>query len=133
MTRALRLLLFVFVAGATPAAAQMLPAGTWTGTWTAGSRAHEATALIERCETGVRVVLGSGTRQARTETATWTGGRLRFTTDRARMPGMPVAREMTCELARGSNGRLAGACRHGLRSYRLVLAPPANGAFGCDG
>lgn len=48
----------------------MLPAGTWTGTWTDGRNVRPATAEIERCETGFRVVLTSGGRTARTEAAT---------------------------------------------------------------
>lgn len=126
------LLLSLLVAAAPSVAAQMLPSGTWTGTWTAGARALPATAEIERCETGFRVHLAVGARDAHTETATWAGGRLQFTTDRARLPGMSMPRALTCTLAHGEGGRLAGVCRNGRRTYRLTLAPPASGTFGCD-
>lgn len=128
--RFLVLLAAMAVSGA--ASAQMLPAGTWTGTWTEGRNARPATAEIERCETGFRVVLTAGGRTARTETATWQRGRLRFTTDRARLPGMTLARALTCDLTAASDGRLSGVCTAGRARYPLALSPPADGAFGCD-
>lgn len=126
------LLLLAALAVPSAASAQMLPAGTWTGTWSEGRAARAATAEIERCETGFRVVLTSGGRTARTETATWQRGRLRFTTDRARLPGMTLPRALTCDLTAASDGRLSGACTAGRARYVLTLSPPADGAFGCD-
>ncbi len=124
--------LIAFMALSGTASAQMLPSGTWTGTWGEGRAARPATAEIERCETGFRVVLTSGGRTARTETATWQRGQLRFTTDRARLPGMTASRALTCSLTAGTDGRLSGTCTAGRSRYRVALAPPATGAFGCD-
>lgn len=127
---------FTFLAAAlaiAPAAsAQMLPSGTWTGETRVGSRTFTTTAEIERCATGFTVDLSVGGRLARTETATWQSGRLRFTTDRARLPGMASARPLACDLAAGEGGRLAGTCTAGRASYRVALSPPASGTFGCD-
>lgn len=126
------LLAVAVIALANPASAQMLPAGTWTGTWGEGRRAQPATAEIERCATGIRVVLTSGGRTARTETGTWTARRLRFSTDRARLPIMAASQPLVCDLAMGSDGRLSGTCTAGRSRIPLTLAPPAAGAFGCD-
>jgi|GEM_PF-5665030 len=129
----MRFILFLaLIAGSTAANAQMLPSGTWTGTWGEGRAARPATAEIERCDTGFRVVLTTGGRTARTETATWQRGRLRFTTDRARLPGMSAARALACDLTAAADGRLAGTCTAGSSRHRIALAPPASGAFGCD-
>lgn len=124
--------LALLVALALPASAQMLPSGTWTGTWTDSQARHELTADIERCSTGFRVGLAADGRTASTETATWTEGQLRFTTRRARMPGMIVPRALACTLGRTDGGGLAGACVAGRSRYRVALAPPADGAFGCS-
>lgn len=112
--------------------AQMLPAGTWTGTVVSGARAHEATVALERCEAGFTVDLSVAGRTAHADVATWQGGHLRFTTDRVRMPGALVARALTCDLSRGDGGHLAGTCTAGRTAYRVALQPPASGAFGCD-
>ncbi len=114
-----------------PATAQMLPSGTWTGTWLGGRSRHEMIAEIERCATGFRVTLDADGRTATTETATWTDGRLSFTTDRARLPGMIVPRALVCTLDRVDGGGLAGTCAAGRSRYRVALAPPTDGAFGC--
>lgn len=117
---------------AMPASAQLLPSGTWAGTWSSGRTAQPASAEIERCATGIRVALVAGGRTAHTETGTWSQRRLRFTTDRVRMPGMAAARPLACDLAMGADGRLSGMCIAGRARYPVTLAPPAAGAFGCD-
>ena len=124
--------LFAFLVLAPCASAQMLPSGTWTGTWTEGATSHAATADIERCATGFRIHLAADGHTAETETATWESGRLRFTTDRARLPGMVIPRALTCTLSSVDGGGLAGSCTAGRSRYRVALTPPASGAFGCD-
>lgn len=118
---------------AAPAAwAQMLPAGTWTGTVATGGRTHDATVELERCAAGFTVDLTTDGRTARADLATWERGHLRFTTDRVRMPGAVVPRALVCDLTAGEGGRLGGTCTAGRSTYRVTLQPPAGGAFGCD-
>ena len=130
----LRLLALLLLAA--PASAQMLPSGTWTGTLSRGGEAHAATAEIERCAAGFTVVLDAAGRHAEvTEdgAATWERGQLRFETSRARWPGTLLPRPLACDLAQDpETGALDGVCRAGRTAYRLRLAPPAEGAFGCE-
>ena len=97
-----------------------------------GRRRHAMTAGIERCATGFRVTFDTEGRTATTETATWTDGRLSFTTNRTRMPGMILPRALVCTLDRVDSGGLSGTCAAGRSGYRVALTPPADGAFGCD-
>ncbi|MDT0630277.1 hypothetical protein RQM47_03960 [Rubrivirga sp. S365] len=133
MTLRLPLLALALLAG--PASAQMLPSGTWTGTLEHGGDAHPAQAEIERCTGGFTVALDvAGRRADVTEdgAATWEGGRLRFETSRARWPGLLLPRALACSLEQDTEtGALAGVCRAGRTTYRLRLAPPASGSFGC--
>lgn len=124
--------ILALLAFAPAASSQVLPSGTWTGTWTAGTTSHAATADIERCATGFRIHLTADGHTAETETATWENGQLRFTTDRTRLPGMVIPRALTCALASVDGGGLAGSCTAGRSRYRVALAPPADGTFGCD-
>jgi hypothetical protein len=122
-------LLFVIAA---PAQAQLLASGTWTGTLGSGRSARPATALIERCETGFKVDLTAGGRTARTETATYSRGRLAFEMPRFRMPGSRTSRPLACTLQMDREGVFAGMCTSGRTPVRLRLAPPADGSLACE-
>lgn len=131
----LRLLpLALLLAG--PAAAQMLPSGTWTGTLTRGGEAHAVRAEIGTCTGGFTVDLDFDGRTARvTEdgAARWEGGRLRFETSRARWPGQLLPRPLTCALADDAEtGALDGTCTAGRTRYQLRLEPPADATIGCE-
>lgn len=126
------LLLMALVACAAPASAQMLPSGTWTGTLDRDGVRTDVEAVIERCDTGFRVVLDMGGRTAGTETAEWAGGRLRFAIPRVRLPGTFLARTLTCDLRADDSGALGGSCANDSATVRLHLRPPADGSFGCD-
>ena len=119
-----------------PASAQMLPSGTWTGTLERGRESHPAQAEIERCAAGFTVALDAAGRHAEvTEdgAARWERGRLRFETSRARWPGTLLPRPLACDLGQDDEtGALEGVCRAGRTVYRLRLAPPADGSFGCE-
>lgn len=127
----MRLLLLLLVFAATPARAQMLTSGTWTGQFGAGRAARPATALIERCATGFRVDLTAGGRTATTETATYSRGRLAFEMPRFRLAGSRTARPLACTLMMDRGGHLVGACTSGRATVPLRLAPPADGSLGC--
>ena len=128
----MRLAILLLVLAAAPVRAQMLPSGTWTGQFGAGRSARPATALIERCATGFRVDLTTGGRTARTETATYRRGQLAFEMSRFRLPGSRTARPLACELEMDPSGHLSGACTSGRTSVPMRLAPPADGALGCE-
>lgn len=117
---------------AAPVSAQMLASGTWTGSLERDGDTHAVEAEIERCETGFRVVLDVEGRTARTETAQWAEGRLRFEVPRLRLPGALLPRTLACDLRQGDGGALAGTCRAGRAAYRMAITPPADGAFGCE-
>ena len=127
--RLLALALFVVAA---PAQAQMLTSGTWTGHFGSGQSARPATALNERCATGFSVDLTTGGRTVRTETATYSRGRLAFEMPRFRMPGARAVRPLTCTLQMDREGQFVGTCTSGPTPVRLRLAPPADGTLGCD-
>lgn len=114
------------------AAAQMLPAGTWTGEIVRGDEREPVEADIEQCATGFKVALALDDRAAETETATWDDGRLQFRLPRLRMPGALLPRTLACTLRQQDDGSLVGTCTSGRTPYRLRLAPPADGAFGCE-
>lgn len=128
--------LLALCALAPSAGAQMLPSGTWTGTLTDGDGdAHAIEAEIERCTAGFTLALTVDGRSAEVpedDPATWDEGRLRFTTSRIRLPGAFLPRTLTCDLEADANGVLRGLCSVGRDRLRLQLAPPADGAFGCD-
>ena len=131
----LRLLpLALLLAG--PAAAQMLPSGTWTGTLTRGGEAHPVQAEIGQCAAGFTVALDVDGRTAEvTEdgAARWDRDRLRFETSRARWPGTLLPRPLRCALAADAEtGALDGTCTAGRARYRLRLAPPADATIGCS-
>ena len=128
----MRLLILALFLVAAPAQAQMLTSGTWTGQLGSGRMARPATALIERCATGFKVDLTAGGRTVRTETATYSRGRLAFEMPRFRMPGARTARPLACTLQMDREGVFAGTCTSGRTPVRLRLAPPADGALGCD-
>lgn len=128
----MRIALLIALFAVVPARAQMLTSGTWTGTLGAGRAARPATALIERCATGFKVDLTSGGRTARTETATYSRGRLAFEMLRFRLPGSRTARPLACTLTMDRVGQFAGACTSGRSTVPLRLAPPAAGSLTCD-
>ena len=133
----LALLLIALVALAAPAAsAQMLPSGTYSGTLTdADGDRRPVTAEVERCEGGFALALDVDGRTARvpeSAPATWSRGRLRFETQRFRMPGTLLPRPLACDLRADDEGVLGGTCTSGGDRYRLTLAPPADASFGCD-
>ena len=119
-----------------PAAAQMVPSGTWTGTLTHDGEAYAAQAEIGQCTGGFTVDLDVDGRTAEvTEdgAARWEGGRLRFETSRARWPGTFLPRPLTCALAADiQTGALSGACTAGRTRYQLRLEPPADATIGCE-
>jgi len=121
---------------ATAARAQMLPSGTWTGTLTdADGDRQPVAAEIERCAGGFTLALDLDGRTARVPEdapATWTRGRLQFTTARFRMPGTLISRPLTCDLRADDEGALGGTCAAGRHRWHLALAPPADASFGCD-
>lgn len=128
--------LALLAALAAPLAAQPLPSGTWTGILTDSDGDRSAvTAKIERCTGGFTLALEVGGRTAvvpETAPATWRRGRLRFETERVRMPGTVLPRTLTCDLEGDDNGVLGGTCSAGRLPYRLSLSPPADASFGCD-
>ena len=130
------LLLLALLALAPAAAAQMLPSGVWTGTLTdTDGDEHTVEADIQRCADGFKMTLDVGGRTAEVPEdapATWERGRLQFTTSRLRLPGTFLPRALTCDLEADANGALRGLCAVGGDRVRLRLAPPADGAFGCD-
>ena len=117
---------------AVPARAQMLASGTWTGTVTEGRTSRPATAAIERCATGFSVVFTSGRQTLRTETATYSRGRMTFELPGYRTTARSPARTLRCTTTIGRDGRMAGTCAGGHQPVRLVLAPPTNGDLGCS-
>lgn len=128
--------LAALMALAPSAAAQMLPSGMWTGTLTdADGARHAVEAALERCAEGFTLDLTVGGRTANVPEdapATWQRGRLRFTTSRLRLPGTILPRPLACDLSSDDAGALRGMCATGNAQVRLELAPPADGAFGCD-
>lgn len=129
----MRLPLFaLLLALAAPASAQMLPSGTWTGEIVRDGDRHAAEAEIERCATGFKVAVDVEGRTAETETAQWAAGQLQFEVPRLRLPGTLLPRALACDLRMDDDGALGGTCRSGRATYRLRLAPPAGGTFGCD-
>ena len=132
----MRWLPFALLLLAAPASAQMLPSGTWTGTFERGGEAFPAQAEIERCAAGFTIALDAAGRQAEvTEdgAAQWERGRLRFETSRARWPGTLLPRALACALEQDPDtGALAGTCRAGRAAYRLRLEPPADAVLGCE-
>ena len=125
-------MLGVLVLLAAPAQAQLLASGTWTGTLTAGRASAPASAAIERCATGFSVALTTAGRTVRTETATYSRGRLAFELPGYRSSRRATPRTLRCDLALAADGTLGGTCTAGRSAARLALAPPADGAFGCD-
>ena len=132
----MRLAPLLFVLLAIPARAQMLPSGTWPGTLTdADGDRPPVEAAIERCSGGFTLALTVDDRTAHvpeSAPATWTRGRLQFTTARFRMPGTLLPRPLVCNLQADDEGALGGTCTAGTHRWRLALAPPADASFGCD-
>ena len=129
----IRLVLLPVVLAAAPAAAQMLPSGTWTGTLVGADGGRQpAEATIERCATGLKVALTLAGRTVETESGVWVRGRLRFRLAEVRVPGVRGRQPLACTLEQQDSGTLSGACRLGRAAYRLDLAPPAQAAFGCE-
>ena len=132
----MRLLAALALLLAAPVQAQMLPSGTWTGTLVAADGERQPVAAeIERCTGGFELSLDIGGRTARvpaSDPATWSRGRLRFTTSRVRMPGTLLPRRLTCSLRADDRGDLGGTCQVGSDTHRLTLAPPPDASFGCD-
>ena len=126
----------LLLAAAPAAAAQMLPSGTWAGTLTDGDGdRHEVTAELERCDGGFTLVLAIDGRTATVPEdapATWQRGRLRFTTDRFRLPGTLLPRPVSCDLEADELGTLRGLCAAGRGQLRLRLVPPVDGSMGCE-
>lgn len=134
---AVRLLLLLGAVALAPSAgAQMLPSGTWTGTLTdADGDAHAVEAEIARCTGGFTLDLSVDGRTAHVPEdapATWARGRLRFTTDRFRLPGTLLPRALSCDLEADDAGALRGVCAAGRDRLRLRLDPPADGQIGCE-
>ncbi len=129
----MRLALLVLLLAAAPAQAQMLASGTWTGTLGEGRAARPATAAIERCVTGFKIDLVAGGHSGRTETATYSRGRLTFDLARFRLPGARAARPLACALQMNALGAFVGACTSGRTRVPLRLSPPADGSMSCDG
>lgn len=119
-----------------PAAAQMVPSGTWAGTLTHDGETYAAEAEIGQCTGGFTVDLDVDGRTAEvTEdgAARWEGGQLRFETSRARWPGTFLPRPLACALAADlETGALDGTCTAGRTRYQLRLEPPADATVGCE-
>lgn len=132
----MRIFSLLLLFAASPAMAQMLPSGAWTGTLTDsdGDR-HPVEVAIERCAAGFTLDLSVAGRTAQVSEsapATWRRGRLQFTTSRVRLPGTVIPRPLVCDLQADDRGDLAGVCTSGSRRVRLALAPPADATIGCD-
>lgn len=127
------LVLLALAAASVPASAQMLPSGTWAGTLsTTREQSVPVRAELERCEGGFTLALVSGRTRSDAGTATWDDGRLRFRAPAMRVPDRRTRTAIACDLRPQADGALAGTCTAGRTAYRLRLAPPAGGAFGCD-
>lgn len=110
----------------------MLTSGLWTGTLSDGRASVPATAAIERCATGFKVDFTTAGRTVRTETATYSRGRLAFDLPGYRSSRRAAPRTLRCDLTMARDGTMAGTCTAGRAHAALTLAPPADGTVGCD-